>query len=477
MALAIILFVLLVGSVIFNFVNPWQATEVASNWGSIDATIVMTLVITGIFFIVITLFVVYALIKYRHRDEPSSKDGVHQASYAPDNSRLEWWLTVITTVGICGLLAPGLIVYDDFVHVPEEATELEVVGQQWMWRFRLPGADGKLGNASIGEISFKNPFGIDPEDPNGQDDILINSNELHIAIDQPLKMVLRSLDVLHDFYVPQFRSKMDMVPGQISYFWFTPTRLGTYEILCAEYCGVAHYNMRGNVTVDNASDYQVWLNTLPTFAQSLTQGTVDGAVEQGRQLAEGSGCLACHSVDGSKSLGPGWKGLFGRTETLTDGSSVEVDREYFEESILKPNEKIVAGFAPVMVPYQFSEEQIDALLAYTKSLDEDKSGAIDTQQLAEKGRKIAQSLGCMACHSTDGSKALGPTWKDIYGRTEVMADGSTIVVDDAYLRESILNPSAKMVKGYPPVMQAFNLSDEELDALIALAKASSSEAK
>ena len=365
MALAIILVVLLIGSTIFQFVNPWSATPVASNWGSIDNIIVITSVITGIFFVGITLFVVYALVKFRHRGP--SENGQHQASYEPDSKKLEWWLTGITTVGICVLLAPGLVVYDDFVHVPEGATEVEVVGKQWMWSFRLPGEDGKLGHAKVKLIGMDNPFGLDPDDPNGQDDLLINTNVLHLPIDKPVKMVLRSLDVLHNFYVPQIRAKMDMVPGQVSYFWFTPTKEGRYEILCAEYCGVAHYNMKGHMIIDSAENYQAWLSEQPTFAISLVSGSDDGGVEQGRQLAESSGCFACHSIDGSKSLGPTWKGLFGKTEVLMDGTTVVADEAYLKESITDPNAKMVKDYAPVMVAYPLSDSQLDALVEYIKS--------------------------------------------------------------------------------------------------------------
>ncbi|MFT5691643.1 MAG: cytochrome c oxidase subunit 2 [Oceanicoccus sp.] len=372
MALAIILILLIIGSLFFNFVNPWQATPIASNWGSIDDTIFITAIITGIFFVGITLFVAYVLIRYRHKE--NNKPGEHQAAYEPDNKRLEWWLTGITTVGICALLAPGLMVYNDFVHVPKEATVLEVVARQWMWSFRLPGNDNVLGKSSVGHIGPDNSYGIDPDDPNGQDDILIMSNEIHIQLDQPVKFLLRSLDVLHNFYVPQFRAKMDMVPGQLSYFWMTPIHTGEYEILCAEYCGVAHYNMRGHVTVDDRDDYARWLADQPTFAQhyqkNLTTNLVDGIEEQGRQLAENNGCFACHSIDGSKSLGPGWKNLFGKTEKLTDGSAITVDEPYFRESILNPSLKIVEGYPPVMAPYQFSAEQLDALIAYINSIEQ-----------------------------------------------------------------------------------------------------------
>ncbi len=375
MALAIILILLIIGSLIFNFVNPWQATPIASNWGSIDDTIFITAIITGIFFVGITLFVAYTLIKYRHKEdkpEEENEAGVHQAAYEPDNKKLEWWLTGITTVGICALLAPGLIVYNDFVHVPKQAGLIEVVAKQWMWSFRLPGEDNILGKTSVKHINSDNSFGIDPDDPNGQDDILIMSNEIHIQLDQPLKFLLRSLDVLHNFYVPHFRAKMDMVPGQLSYFWLTPIETGEYEILCAEYCGVAHYNMGGRVFVDNSQDYQQWLSNQPTFSQqyqkSLATDLADGIEEQGRQLAENSGCIACHSIDGSKSLGPGWKNMFGKTEKLTDGSTITVDNAYFDESVLNPSAKIVEGYPPVMAPYQFSGEQLEALKAYIKSI-------------------------------------------------------------------------------------------------------------
>ena len=137
---------------------------------------------------------------------------------------------------------------------------------------------------------------------------------------------------------------MDLIPGQITYFWFTPTVPGTFEILCAEYCGIGHYNMRGEIVVDTASDYQQWLSKQITFAQVLTGGTVEGLVEQGQRLASSRGCLACHSINGGASLGPGWLDLFGGKESLVDGSEVLVDADYLIESIIDPAAKIVAGY-------------------------------------------------------------------------------------------------------------------------------------
>ena len=161
---------------------------------------------------------------------------------------------------------------------------------------------------------------------------------------------------------------MDMVPGLVSSFWMTPTNTGEYDILCAELCGVGHYNMRSKVIVENAEDFQQWLSQQTTFSHSLSGGTETGLVEQGRQLSESRGCFACHSVDGSKSLAPTWKNLFGKVEKLTDGTSVTVDEDYLRESIVDPNAKMVAGYPPVMIAYAFSDEQLDAIIAYTKSL-------------------------------------------------------------------------------------------------------------
>ena len=136
---------------------------------------------------------------------------------------------------------------------------------QWGWKYRLPGEDGKLGTSSNRIISDDNPYGMNIDDPNGKDDIFVESNELHLLKDRPVKILLRSIDVLHNFYVPQFRSKMDAVPGTITYYWFEPNKNGEYEVLCAEYCGVGHYAMRGKVVVEDKESYNKWLSNMKLF--------------------------------------------------------------------------------------------------------------------------------------------------------------------------------------------------------------------
>ena len=230
MVVAIVLVLVLVGTVVFHFLSPWWWTPIASNWGYIDDTIIITFWVTGIVFIAIVLFMAYCVYRYHHTRGK-------RAAYEPENTKMEVWLTVGTAVGVVVMLTPGLFVWDDFITVPEGAAEFEVVGQQWQWTYRFPGKDGVLGTSDVRNISGDNPFGLNMSDPNGQDDVLIEDSEVHLPLDQPTKVLLRSIDVLHDFYVPEFRSKMDLVPGVVSYFWFTPIWTGTFDILCVELCG------------------------------------------------------------------------------------------------------------------------------------------------------------------------------------------------------------------------------------------------
>jgi cytochrome c oxidase subunit 2 len=259
-ALAIVLVLIVVGSVLFHLLSPWWFTPIASNWGHIDGTVILTFWITGAGYVAIILFMAYCILRFRHR-------AGRRAQYQPENNKLEWALAIGTTVAVIALLGPGLFVWYQFITVPEDAAVMEVVGQQWQWSFRLPGKDGRLGLSDPRFISSDNPLGLNPKDPGGQDDIVVEGNELHLPAGKPVKVLLRSIDVVHDFYVPEFRAKMDLMPGLESYFWFTPTKIGTFEILCAAFCGVGHPQMRGTIVVENENDYQAWLAKQHTFAE------------------------------------------------------------------------------------------------------------------------------------------------------------------------------------------------------------------
>jgi len=261
---AIIFALVIVGSIIFHFWSPWWWTPVASNWGNIDDNIILSFWVTGTVFVVVCLFMAYCVWRYRYRPD-------RNAEYKPEDKKLEFRLTLITALGVAALLAPGLVTWNKYISVPKDAVKIEVLAYQWGWNFRLPGNDGILGTTSISLISDENPYGLNPEDPNSKDDILVMDADLHLKINQPVKVELRSLDVLHNFYIPQFRAKMDMLPGIITYYWFTPEKKGDFEILCAEYCGTSHYAMRGRVLVDEEKDYSNWLAKQITYEKMLAK--------------------------------------------------------------------------------------------------------------------------------------------------------------------------------------------------------------
>ncbi len=378
MPLVIALLLVTVGAVAFHLLSPWWLTPLASNWRQMDEALQLTLVLSGLAFVAINLFLAYAIWRFRHRDGA-------RASAEHGNARLEWWLLGLTSVGIAALLAPGLAVYAELIHPPADALLFEVVGQQWRWTYRFPGADGKLGRTDPRYVGADNLFGIDPADPNGSDDRLVAGGEVHLPAGRPVKFLLRAQDAVHDFFVPPFRTRMNMVPGMVTSFWLTPQRSGRFEVLCAQLCGIGHAGMRGAVVVEQPAAFRAWLAALPTFAAArrpadVATGTAAAAppapaqagaaarAAQGRLLAQARGCVACHSVDGSAGAGPSWKGLYRRREPLEGGGSALADEAYLRESISAPKAKIVRGFAPIMPEQAFGEADLAALVAYIESL-------------------------------------------------------------------------------------------------------------
>jgi len=289
-ALAVVISLLVIGSLIFHFFSMeygWYFTPLASNWGMIDLTVDITFWVCGVVFVAVNMFTAYCVWRFRAR--PGNK-----AHYEPESAKLEIVLTVFTSIGVALMLTPGLFVWADFVRVPEEATDVEVVGKQWNWSFRLPGRDNDLGDSDVRYMNVDNPLGVDPADPAGQDDVIIAGPILHLPKDQAVQTWLRSVDVLHNFTVPQFRVKMDLVPGLVTYQWFIPTVPGTYEILCEELCGTGHFAMRGKVVVDEQAAYDTWLANQPTFAQTQARPVGNAAAGQANYAV----CSACHGQQG-----------------------------------------------------------------------------------------------------------------------------------------------------------------------------------
>jgi cytochrome c oxidase subunit 2 len=384
MAVAIVVTLLVIGTLVFHFASPWWFTEIASNWVMIDTTINLTFWVTGVVFVLINLFMAWCVYKFRHK--PGQK-----AHYEPENSKLEVWLTGITAVGVIAMLAPGLIVWADFVNVPEDAIEVEAVGQQWHWTYRYPGADAEFGDVDPLLISPENPFGMDPDDMTGRDDVLVHHPEMHLPIDQPVKMLLRSKDVLHNFTVAQFRVKMDLVPGIATHMWLTPTREGTYDVLCEELCGMAHHTMRGQVVVESQANFDQWLAAQSTYGEILATPAGDPAAGKSAFAP----CEACHGKNAEGNLAMNAPKLSG------------MDAWYLRTQ-LKNYKAMWRGSDPAdvfgaqmrgMAATLADEKAISNVVAYIGSLPDARVEPTITGDV-EHGEQLYET--CVNCHGAEG---------------------------------------------------------------------------
>ena len=438
MALAVVIVLLVIGSLVFHFASPWYFTPLASNWSAIDFTVDVTFWVCGIVFVAVNLFTAYCLIRYRHRKN-------HKAHYEPESKKLEGGLTAVTAVGVAAMLTPGLFVWGDFVRVPDGALEFEALGKQWHWSYRFPGEDGVLGQTDVRFMGPDNPFGIEPDDPNGQDDRLVRHPELHLPMGQPAHALLRSTDVLHNFTVPQFRTKMDLVPGMVTYQWFTPTRIGSYEILCEELCGVAHFAMRGRVVVDEPEDFETWLASQPTFAD--TQALPAGDPQAG--AATYAVCSACHGTqaEGNQALNaPKLTGL--------EPWYMRRQIENYQQGLrgTHPDDVFGAQMAP-MARTLTTEKALADVTAYIASLPD----AAPEETLigdAERGRKLYTT--CSMCHGRDGQGSWGTNAPRLAGTNDWY-----FVRQLQNFRERIRGGHAQDFYGAQMGMMADSLRDEQ----------------
>lgn len=389
MKIAIVLTALVIGTIIFHFASPWYLTPIASNWDSIDDTINITFWVTGFVFVAVNFFLAYVIFRYKHTKNT-------KAHYEPEHKGLEVGLTIITTIGVAAMLAPGLFVWAKIIEEPANSVVVEAVGQQWAWSFRLPGADGALGKVDNRLVTQTNPFGIDSRDPLGHDDLLVHGNELHVNIDQPVKLLLRSKDVLHNFAVPQFRVKMDLVPGTVTYLWFTPTLLGSYEVLCEELCGLAHHTMRARVVVDSNETYQQWLAALPSFAAS--QQIAAANPENGAPLY--ATCGACHGAQGEGNVAMNAPRLSGLT-----ASYIARQLHYYQKGIRGVHQDDTFGQQMRPMASLLADDQaIRDVAAYIGQLNP-QAAANTLAGDANRGRNLY--LTCGTCHGKKGEGKLG----------------------------------------------------------------------
>jgi cytochrome c oxidase subunit 2 len=217
--------------------------------------------------------------------------------------------------------------------VPKDALEIKVTGQKWFWQF---------------------------EYPNGAK----STNELYVPVGKPVQLMMSSQDVIHSFYVPNFRVKMDVLPNRYSITWFEATKEGEFDLFCAEYCGTSHSRMLGKVFVQSEAQYANWLEENNLAGEGLS------LLEYGEKLYKSKACFTCHSIDGNPLTGPTFKNAFGKKERMQSGRTMTVDENYIRESILKPQANVVEGFQPVMPTYSgiLNEREVDALVTYIKSL-------------------------------------------------------------------------------------------------------------
>jgi cytochrome c oxidase subunit 2 len=302
---------------------PLWPERAASLSGEVDALFLFILGITGLFALGIWVALFYLAIRYRRRSDEDRPAEIHGSLLL----ELAWTIVPLLLMGT--MFAWGAKVYFQLYRPPDDAMTVTVVGKRWMWKL---------------------------QHPTGQREI----NELHVPVGRAVRLVITSEDAIHSFFVPAFRIKRDAVPGRYNVAWFRATRVGTYHLFCAEYCGTEPARMRGRVVVMEPEAYQTWLAGGPT---------PENPVVAGEALFTDLNCITCHRPD-SAGRGPVLAGIFGREVALASGETVLADEAYVRESIVAPAARVVGGYQPVMPAYQgqVSEEQLIALVAYIGSL-------------------------------------------------------------------------------------------------------------
>ena len=283
--------------------------------------------LVAILFGLIMGLVLYSVIFFR-RKSGDETDGPHMTGNTP----LEITWTVIPLVIVIGLALIGSHQLADTLRIDPHALEIKVTGQQWSWRFEYPS------------------YGI-------------TTDELYLPLNKQVLLQLTSTDVIHSFWVPEFRVKGDAVPGIVTELRVTPTKLGEFSLICSEICGRGHTIMKSVVRVVSEEDFQAW-----TVGGQVVSN--DPAV-LGEKWIKQNGCIGCHSIDGTRQVGPSFKGMFGKQEKLEGGSTVQVDDTYLIESIRQPGKVVVDGYPNVMpsdAGANLTDEQIQDIIAYLKTL-------------------------------------------------------------------------------------------------------------
>ncbi len=302
---------------------PFQPEQASSIARSVDQLYMFLTVVTLFFSALIFSVIFYFMIKYRRRS-PDERPKPIEGSFP-----LEVLWTVIPTMIVAVIFIWGSLLYFRNAEAPKGSMEIFVTGKQWMWKV---------------------------EHPEGQREI----NEMHVPLGRPVKLTMTSEDVIHDFFVPAFRVKKDVLPGRYTTLWFTATKVGTFHLFCAQYCGAFHAGMIGSIIVQEPDEFERW----------LAGGVTGESMEQaGEKLFQANGCSTCHLANGT-GLAPSLLGVYGHSVKLTTGETVLADDAYVKESILLPGAKVVLGYTPIMPSFQgqLTDEQINDLIAYVRAL-------------------------------------------------------------------------------------------------------------
>lgn len=340
---------------------PEQASTFA--W-QVDALYFYLIAISAFFTVGIVAGIIFFFVKYREKEKYATGAEIH------GSVALETVWSIIPFIISMTIFLGGAIIYFNQYRPPADTTEIYVVGKQWMWKI---------------------------QHGTGQREI----NELHVPVGRKIKLTMTTEDVLHDFYIPAFRTKMDVIPGRYTTLWFEATKPGKYHLFCAEYCGLNHSGMGGYVYVMEQRDFDNWLS-----------GNVSGQtpVQAGQDLFQNKlGCASCHE-GGASQRGAKIEGIYNKEVKLTNGQTVIADDEYIRNSILNPSGQIVEGYQPIMPTFkgQVTEEQLVALVAYIKSL----SGNANQMGMGSSSTSSSAMTGGNASGNNANSTAMTPRRAD-----------------------------------------------------------------
>jgi cytochrome c oxidase subunit 2 len=311
--------------------SAYALSEAASrSAGQIDAVFIFIAAVSLFFFLLVEGLLIYFAVRYRRKK--ASED--RATSDVTSNLVLEVVWVLIPSLVVIAFFAYGYVVYRNVTTEAPGSSEINVVAQQFSYEFKYPDGRSEVG-------------------------------ELRVPAGRPVKLIMTSKDVLHGFFLPDFRLKQDIVPGRYTYLYLHPDKEGTYDIFCTQYCGVGHSTMRGKLVVMPPGAYAQWASASAEAARAVLP--LSG---KGKALLEKSGCLGCHSIDGSPKIGPTFKGLFGREVHLEGAREVHADEEYIRESIYDPGAKVVKGFSNIMPTFKgrLSGDDVTAIIAYLKTL-------------------------------------------------------------------------------------------------------------